>query len=103
MDWLSIGGGIHCVHLAARWVGEAGVALERLRIVDPTDRLLDRWRTCTASGAAPSRRRPADEISELEERLLALVCARPGESMTAFSEELGQSVPSLQRPAKAGR
>jgi len=47
---------------------------------------------------APSRRRSADEISELEERLLALVCARPGESMTAFSEELGQSVRSLQRP-----
>jgi len=49
-------------------------------------------------GAASSRRRSADEISELEERLLALVCARPGESMTVFSEELGQSVPSLQRP-----
>ncbi len=50
------------------------------------------------SAAGPSRRRSADEIAELEERLLALVCARPGESMTAFSEELGHPVRSLQRP-----
>jgi hypothetical protein len=54
--------------------------------------------TPSRGAAAPSRRRSADEISELEERLLALVCASPGESMTVFSEELGQSVPSLQRP-----
>lgn len=40
----------------------------------------------------------SDEISELEERLLALVRARPGKSTTVFSEEIGQSVPSLQRP-----
>ncbi len=49
-------------------------------------------------GAAQSRRRSADEISDLEEQLFAVVCARPGESMTAFSEELGHSVRSLQRP-----
>ena len=56
-----------------------------------------RW-TPQESAGARSRRRSTDEISELEERLLAVVCARPGESMAAFSEELGQSVPSLQRP-----
>lgn len=49
-------------------------------------------------GAAPSRRRSADEIAELKKRLLAVVCTRPGESMTTFSEELGLSVRSLQRP-----
>jgi cation diffusion facilitator CzcD-associated flavoprotein CzcO len=44
IEWLIIGGGIHGVHLAARLIGEAGVAPDQLRIVDPADRLLARWR-----------------------------------------------------------
>ena len=56
------------------------------------------YSTPSRGGAAPSRRRSADEIVDLEEQLFAVVCARPGESMTAFSEELGHSVRSLQRP-----
>ena len=35
LDWLIIGGGIHGMHIAARLLGESGVAPERLRIVDP--------------------------------------------------------------------
>ncbi len=49
LDWLIIGGGIHGVHIAARLIGEAQIAPERLRIVDPSDRLLARWRSCTAA------------------------------------------------------
>ena len=49
LDWLIIGGGIHGVHIAARLLGESGVAPERLRIVDPGDRLLAHWRSCTAT------------------------------------------------------
>ena len=65
----------------------------------PNGRAVQKRRSTPSRGAAaPSRRRSADEISELKERLLASVCARPGESMTAFSEELGQSIRSLQRP-----
>jgi len=65
----------------------------------PNGRAVQKRRsTPSRGGAAPSRRRSADEISELEERLLAVVCARPGESMTAFSEELGHPVRGLQRP-----
>lgn len=65
----------------------------------PNRRAAQRRRSAPSRDAAtPSRRRSGDEIAELEERLLAVVCARPGESMTAFSEELGHSVRSLQRP-----
>jgi len=65
----------------------------------PNGRAALKGRSAPSSGAATSsRRRSTEEISELEERLLAVVCARPGESMTAFSEELGHPVRSLQRP-----
>ena len=49
LDWLIVGGGIHGVHLAVRLIGEAGVPPDRLRIVDPADRLLARWFACTAT------------------------------------------------------
>ncbi len=47
-DWLIVGGGIHGVHIAARLIAEAGVAPDRLLIVDPAERLLERWRVCAA-------------------------------------------------------
>ncbi|MEO1231949.1 MAG: FAD/NAD(P)-binding protein [Myxococcota bacterium] len=49
LEWLVIGGGIHGVHLAARLLGEAKVDPEQIRIVDPSDHLLARWRSCTAT------------------------------------------------------
>lgn len=53
LDWLLIGGGIHGVHVAVRLLAEAGVPRERLRLVDPSPRLLARWRTSTeATGMA---------------------------------------------------
>ncbi|MEM9598416.1 MAG: FAD/NAD(P)-binding protein [Acidobacteriota bacterium] len=48
VDWLVVGGGIHGVHLAARLVGDAEVEPERLRILDPGQRLLESWLACTA-------------------------------------------------------
>ncbi|MEM8962247.1 MAG: FAD/NAD(P)-binding protein [Acidobacteriota bacterium] len=48
LDWLVIGGGIHGVHIAARLVGEGHADPERLRLLDPADTLLARWRACTA-------------------------------------------------------
>ncbi|MEM7415134.1 MAG: FAD/NAD(P)-binding protein [Gemmatimonadota bacterium] len=44
LDWLIVGGGIHGVHIAARLIGERGVDPARVAVVDPADRLLDRWR-----------------------------------------------------------
>ncbi|MGQ9928083.1 MAG: FAD/NAD(P)-binding protein [Chloroflexaceae bacterium] len=49
IEWLIIGGGIHGVHLACVLLGKVGVAPERLRILDPHERLLARWETCTAA------------------------------------------------------
>ena len=47
LDWVIIGGGIHGVHLAVRLLEKEIVAPARLRIVDPAERLLARWRACT--------------------------------------------------------
>ncbi len=49
LDWLIVGGGIHGVHLACVLLGKAGIASERLRILDPHETLLARWETCTAA------------------------------------------------------
>jgi cation diffusion facilitator CzcD-associated flavoprotein CzcO len=49
LDWLIIGGGIHGTHLALVLAQRAGVAPERLRILDPHPSLLARWHACTAN------------------------------------------------------
>lgn len=59
LDWLIIGGGIHGVHLAARLLGEARVPPEQVRIVDPGEQLLERWRTCTATTGMQFLRSPS--------------------------------------------
>ncbi len=58
VDWLIIGGGIHGVHIAACLIGAAGLAPGQLRIVDPAERLLDRWRVCTATTGMTYLRSP---------------------------------------------
>lgn len=59
LDWLIVGGGIHGVHVAARLLGEAGIDAERLRIVDPGTRLLERWRSCTEATGMSHLRSPS--------------------------------------------
>jgi hypothetical protein len=59
LDWLIIGGGIHGVHVAARLLGEGGVDPDALRIVDPADALLARWRACTSTTGMTHLRSPA--------------------------------------------
>lgn len=66
LDWLIVGGGIHGVHIAARLLGEADVSPDRLRIVDPGDQLLERWRTCTATTGMTHLRSPAVHHLDLE-------------------------------------
>lgn len=58
LEWLIIGGGIHGVHIAARLLGDSGVAPERLRIVDPSNRLLARWRSFTETTGMTHLRSP---------------------------------------------
>ena len=58
-EWLIVGGGIHGVHLAARLLVEGKVLPEQLMIVDPGERLLDRWRSCTSVTGMRFLRSPA--------------------------------------------
>lgn len=46
----------------------------------------------------PRKRRSAEELAELCEKLYKLICAHPGESMSLFAIELDLSVRDLQRP-----
>lgn len=66
LDWLIIGGGIHGVHIAGRLLKEAGVDPESLLIVDPGERLLERWRTCTATTGMTNLRSPSVHHLDLD-------------------------------------
>ena len=59
LDWLIIGGGIHGVHIANRLLVDAAVPAERLRIVDPSSRLLERWHDCTHTMGMTHLRSPS--------------------------------------------
>ena len=93
LDWLIIGGGIHGVHIAARLLGEAGVAPERLRIVDPADRLLARWRTCTATTGMTHLRSPSVHNLDLKPFSLEHFAGK------RRSRKHGLFAPPYQRPA----
>ena len=59
LDWIVVGGGIHGVHLAVRLLTDAGVSRDRLRIVDPGERLLDSWRRCSTNVGMAFLRSPS--------------------------------------------
>lgn len=72
-SWLVVGGGIHGVHVAARLIAR-GVNPERVRILDPADELLERWRTCTATTGMTHLRSPSVhhlDVNPLSLRLFA--------------------------------
>ena len=51
LDWLIVGGGIHGVHLAVRLLHAGAANPDRLRIVDPAPRLLERfWSGAAVTG-----------------------------------------------------
>ena len=66
LDWLIIGGGIHGTHIAARLLADASIPPERLRIVDPADRLLDRWRSRTSATGMKHLRSPSVHHLDLD-------------------------------------
>ena len=59
LSWLIVGGGIHGVHIAARLLGETNASANELRLVDPGDSLLSRWRTCTSTTGMSHLRSPS--------------------------------------------
>lgn len=66
LDWLIVGGGPHGVHLAARLIGEGGVAPERLALVDPEPRLLATWRRCAGNTGMQFLRSPVVHHLDLD-------------------------------------
>ena len=65
-SWLIIGGGIHGVHIAARLIAEAGCDAGEVRILDPADALLARWRACTATTGMAYLRSPSVHNIDLD-------------------------------------
>ena len=55
-------------------------------------------RTRSDRGGSSGKRRSAEELAEICEALHGLVCARPGEGLSAFADEMGLPLRALQRP-----
>ena len=98
LDWLIIGGGIHGVHIAARLLGESGVAPERLRIVDPGDRLLAHWRSCAATTGMTHLRSPGVHHLDLDPFSLLHFA---GKRKKRKHRKTGLFAPPYDRPALA--
>jgi cation diffusion facilitator CzcD-associated flavoprotein CzcO len=93
LDWLIVGGGVHGVHLAARLLGEADVPADRLRIVDPAVRLLDRWKTCTALTGMQHLRSPSVHHLGIKPMALRLFARH------RMERTITQYAPPYDRPA----
>lgn len=59
VEWAIIGGGIHGVHIAASLQNEYNLSTDDIRIVDPAEQLLARWRTCTHTTGMRHLRSPS--------------------------------------------
>ncbi len=98
LDWLIIGGGIHGVHIAARLLGESGVAPERLRIVDPSNQLLARWRSCADTTGMTHLRSPGVHHLDLDPYSLLRFA---GKRKKRKRRKTGLFAPPFDRPALA--
>lgn len=92
LDWLIIGGGIHGVHMAARLIGDVGVAPDQIRIVDPGVRLLARWRTLTETTGMRHLRSPAVHHLDLAPWSLRRFAKKSG------NRKRGTFTPPFDRP-----
>ena len=93
IDWLIIGGGIHGVHIAARLLDDVGVDRDRIRIIDPCKRLLQRWRECTAVTGMVHLRSPAVHHLGLDAWSLRRYAQKKKK------KQLGLFAPPYERPA----
>ncbi len=78
LDWLIIGGGVHGTLVSRALIAEGGVARDRLRVLDPWDRPLHRWRECAANTGMEFLRSP--DAHHLD---------GPASSLLEFSRALG--------------
>ena len=77
LEWLIIGGGIHGVHIAGRLIAQGNVPEDRVAIVDPASRLLDRWRSCTAITGMRHLRSPAVHHIDVDKMSLQKFAGKP--------------------------
>ena len=88
LDWLIIGGGIHGVHIAARLISQAKVGIERIRIVDPNEKLLHRWKECTSTTGMEYLRSPSVHNLDID----------PWALLEKASEEESHQIPLFAPP-----
>ena len=87
-EWLIVGGGIHGVHIATRLLGEGGIASDQLLIIDPGERLLDRWRVCTTTTGMTQLRSPSVHNLGLEPMSLNQYASNTNTQMDRFHCEV---------------
>lgn len=80
---------------------EAHATLERTFLQSSTSAGRKAGRPATRQAAATTgRRRTADELSALAERLYGVICKKPGETMAVLAVELGLAPRELARSAR---
>ena len=92
LTWLVIGGGIHGVHIVASLIGQKKVDPSQIRILDPGQRLLERWRACTKTTGMTHLRSPAVHNLDLSPWSLMEF------AKTQKGNEPGQFAPPYDRP-----
>lgn len=58
LDWLIVGGGLHGTYVSLWLTGVQGVRRDRIRVLDPFDDPLTRWRHCTRNTGVDYMRSP---------------------------------------------
>jgi len=58
LDWLVVGGGLHGTYLSLWLTSHHGVPRDRLRVIDPREHPLDRWRHCARNSGVDVLRSP---------------------------------------------
>ncbi len=58
LDWLIVGGGLHGTYLSLWLTGVCGVRRDRVRVLDPFEDPLARWRHCTRNTGVDVMRSP---------------------------------------------
>lgn len=58
LDWLIVGGGLHGTYLSLWLTGVCGVRRDKVRVLDPFDDPLQRWKHCTRNTGVDVMRSP---------------------------------------------
>lgn len=121
LDWLIVGGGLHGTYLSLWLTGVCGVRRDRVRVLDPFEDPLTRWRHCTRNAGVDVMRSPlvhhidpdASSLMRFAERVYAGradvfsgAYRRPSlELFEAHTESVidGNALRSLRLRGRAGR